>query len=212
MALANVPLVDGGRFRIARFLLARLRRPGTFLRTRRTKEASQRTASLLVMQSLNSLTSFLRRGKLRTRQGIGEPNPSWLPIANDVARRFAAKIDGEAMSLVTELFGRSATAHYIGGAVIGETPATGVVDPFHRLHGYEGLHVIDGSTIGANLGVNPSLTITAMAERAAALWPNKDEADTRPAMGEPYRDVAPVAPRHPTVPDGAPAALRYQAS
>ncbi len=210
MALANMPLIDGGPFRLARFVWAQVRHPGRFLRTRRTKDASLRTASLLVMQSLdNSLTSYLHRGKLRTRPGTGTPNPSWLPVAHDVARRFAAKIDGDAMSLITDLFNRPATAHYIGGAVLGATSDTGVVDPYHRLHGYEGLHVIDGSTIGANLGVNPSLTITAMAERAAALWPNRGESDTRPAPGEPYRCVTPVAPVRPTVPAHAPAALRY---
>jgi cholesterol oxidase len=73
---------------------------------------------------------------------------------------------------------------------------TGVVDPYHRLFGYDGLHVIDGSTIGANLGVNPALTIT------------KGEPDARPAVGEAYRTVAPVAPREPAVPAHAPAAPR----
>jgi cholesterol oxidase len=68
--------------------------------------------------------------------------------------------------------------------------------------------VIDGSVVAANLGVNPSLTITALAERAVALWPNAGEADPRPAPGRPYQRVAPVPPRHPVVPDSAPAALR----
>ncbi|NIR40387.1 MAG: cholesterol oxidase, partial [Actinobacteria bacterium] len=65
-----------------------------------------------------------------------------------------------------------------------------------------------GSAISANLGVNPSLTITAQAERAMAMWPNKGEEDPRPVPGEPYRRVAPVAPRDPVVPASAPAALR----
>ena len=97
-------------------------------------------------------------------------------------------------SLVTDLLGKPATAHYIGGAVIGASAATGVVDPYHRVFGYDGLHVIDGSTIGANLGVNPSLTITAMAERAVALWPNQGDEDPRPPAGERYRSVPPVPP------------------
>ena len=209
MAVLNVPLVDGGPCRMARFVREQVRRPGPMLRTRRTRGASKRQVSLLVMQSLdNSLTSFLHRGKLRTRQGGGTPNPSWLPVANDVARRYAAKVRGDATTLASDLVGRPATAHYIGGAVIGETAETGVVDPYHRVHGYDGLHVIDGSTIGANLGVNPSLTITAMSERAVALWPNKGETDSRPPMGAAYASVHPVAPLHPAVPGDAPGALR----
>ncbi|HEX6337307.1 MAG TPA: GMC oxidoreductase, partial [Jiangellaceae bacterium] len=80
--------------------------------------------------------------------------------------------------------------------------------PYHRLHGYPGIHVVDGSAVSANLGVNPALTITAQAERAMAMWPNKADADPRPAPGEPYRRVAPVRPRNPAVPDGAHGALR----
>jgi len=204
----NVPLVDGGPRRVLRFLGGQVRRPGAFLRTRRLKDSSSRTLSLLVMQSLdNSLTSYLHRGRLRTRVGAGEPNPSWIPLAHDVVRRVAAKVRGDATSLASDLIGTPATAHYVGGAVIGDSPASGVVDPYHRVHGYDGLHVIDGSTIGANLGVNPSLTITAMSERACALWPNKGEADPRPAVGAAYEAVAPVAPAAPAVPAEAPAAL-----
>ncbi|GEP35002.1 putative cholesterol oxidase ChoD [Nocardioides szechwanensis] len=208
MALMNVPLTDGGAGRVRRFLAEQARHPVGFLRSRSTRDSSKRTVSLLVMQSLdNSLTSYLRRGRLRTRQGAGTPNPSWLPVAHDIARRYATRIGGRPMNLATDLLGRPATAHYVGGAVIGDTAESGVVDPYHRVFGYDGLHVIDGSTIGANLGVNPSLTITAMAERAVALWPNREDPDPRPRAGEPYRRVAPVAPRGPVVPPTAPAAL-----
>jgi cholesterol oxidase len=208
MALMNVPLTDGGPRRVRRLLAEVARHPVRRLRERSTKESSKRTVSLLVMQSLdNSLTSFLHRGRLRTRQGDGAPNPSWIPAAHDVARRYAAKIGGVPMSLASDLVGKPATAHYIGGAVIGDSSATGVVDPYHRAYGHPGLHVIDGSTIGANLGVNPALTITAMAERAVALWPNRGDLDPRPAVGEAYASVTPVAPVSPAVPASAPAAL-----
>jgi cholesterol oxidase len=100
------------------------------------------------------------------------------------------------------------TAHFIGGCPIGDSARTGVIDPYHRLYGYDGLHVVDGSTLSANLGVNPSLSITAQAERAAALWPNKGEADQRPLIGASYRRLEPIAPRSPAVPAHAPAALR----
>lgn len=208
MALMNVPLTDGGPRRLGRFLRDQLRHPVRFARSRSTRDASKRTVSLLVMQSLdNSLTSYLHRGRLRTRQGSGAPNPSWIPLAHDVARRYARRIGGQPMNLAADLVGKPATAHYIGGAVIGDGPEAGVVDAYHRVFGHPGLHVIDGSTIGANLGANPSLTITAMAERAAAMWPNRGEADPRPPLGAAYRPVEAVAPRHPAVPASAPAAL-----
>jgi cholesterol oxidase len=100
------------------------------------------------------------------------------------------------------------TAHILGGCVIGESPDTGVVDPYHRLFGYPGLHVVDGSAVSANLGANPSLTITAQAERAMALWPNKGEPDPRPPLGAAYRPIHSVPPHWPAVPADAPATLR----
>ena len=87
-------------------------------------------------------------------------------------------------------------------------PRPGVVDAYHRLFGHPGLHVVDGSTVSVNLGVNPSLTITAQAERAMSMWPNAGEADPRPPLGAPYVRVAPVAPKNPVVPEAAPGALR----
>jgi len=89
-----------------------------------------------------------------------------------------------------------------------DTPKTGVNDPYQRVDGHPGLHIADGSAISANLGVNPSLTITAQAERAMAFWPNKGEADVRPPLGADYEAVAPVAPAQPVVPAAAPGALR----
>ena len=96
----------------------------------------------------------------------------------------AGVIGGTAGGSIGEPFNLPMTAHFIGGCTIGDSAETGVVDPYQRVYGYPGLHVVDGSAISANLGVNPSLTITAQAERAMALWPNKGEADPRPALGE----------------------------
>jgi cholesterol oxidase len=174
---------------------------------------SEQMIGLLVMQSVdNSITTYTTRGlfgrKMTTKQGEGQPNPTWIPVGHEVAGRVADKIDGFATGATSSVVNIPATGHFIGGCAIGDSPATGVVDPYHRLYGHPGLHVIDGSTISANLGVNPSLTITAQAERAIALWPNKGETDPRPAVGAPYRRLTPVAPLAPVVPARAPAALR----
>lgn len=174
---------------------------------------SERTVVALVMQSLdNSITTYPLRTPLGwvmwSRQGHGEPNPTWIPAANDAVRRMARIMGGTTGSWITEPFNLPLTAHFIGGCAIGDSAESGVVDPFQRVYGYPGLHVVDGSAISANLGVNPSLTITAQSERAMALWPNKGDPDPRPALGEAYRQVTPVAPSRPAVPESAPGALR----
>ncbi len=92
--------------------------------------------------------------------------------------------------------------------MIGSDRDHGVIDPYHRVHGYPTLSVVDGAAVSANLGVNPSLTIAAQAERAASLWPNKGEDDQRPEQGQPYRRIAPIEPKNPVVPVDAPGALR----
>ncbi|MGF0118393.1 GMC family oxidoreductase N-terminal domain-containing protein [Promicromonospora sp. Marseille-Q5078] len=174
---------------------------------------SQRTVIALVMQSRdNSLTTFTRRGpfgrRLTSRQGTGAPNPTWIPVAHDAVRAMADRMGGLAGGSAGDPFDVPMTAHILGGCTIGDSPGTGVVDPYHRVHGHPGLHVLDGASVTANLGVNPSLTITAQAERACALWPNQGDADTRPEPGTRYAVVPPTAPRRPVVPTAAPGALR----
>ncbi|MBV8932891.1 MAG: GMC family oxidoreductase [Kutzneria sp.] len=189
------------------------RHPLTTLRVLSVRGWSERTVILLVMQSLdNSITTYTRRGPfgrgLTTRQGHGEPNPTFIPAA-DRANQLAAKhIGGVAGGSWAELFNIPITAHFIGGCVIGTDAEHGVIDPYHRIFNYPSLSIVDGSAVSANLGVNPSLTITAQAERALSFWPNKAEPDPRPAQRDGYHRVAPVAPRHPAVPDDAPAAYR----
>ena len=210
--LQTVPMVDGGAFRFLRFLLTMVLHPLMFARSLSVRRASERSVILLVMQSLdNSLTSYLKRGLLKTKQGTGEPNPDWIPVAHDVARQYAAHADADTGNIVTDIFNIPATAHYIGGCTIGDSAATGVIDPWQRIYGHPGLHIADGSAITANLGVNPSLTITAQAERAMSFWPNKGEADPRPALGAAYERIAAVAPHQPAVPSSAPGALRLPA-
>jgi cholesterol oxidase len=212
MGLLSTLLVDGGGRvpRPVRFLGQALRHPVLLLRSLSTRRWSERTIIALVMQTLdNSLTvRRTRRGRLTTGPGHGPANPSWIPVGHDAVRRIAAKIGGFPGGSLGDVFDIPMTAHILGGVTIGATPETGVVDPYHRVFGHPGLHVVDGSTIPANLGVNPSLTITALAERAVSFWPNRGEPDPRPAPGEAYRRLDPVAPHSPAVPAHAPAALR----
>lgn len=188
--------------------------PRAMLRMLSPRQWSERTVIALVMQHLdNSITTYTKRGVLGLRwmtskQGHGEPNPTWIPVGNEVTRRIADKIDGVAGGTWGELFNIPLTAHFLGGAAIADNPEQGVIDPYQRVFGYPTLCVMDGAAVSANLGVNPSLSITAQAERAASLWPNKGEDDNRPVQGQPYLMMTPVAPKNPVVPVAAPGGLR----
>jgi cholesterol oxidase len=210
MGLLTTLLVDGGGRvpRPIRFLGQALRHPTVLLRSLSKRRWSERTIIALVMQSVdNSLTvRRTRRGRLTTGPGHGPENPRWIPVGHDAVRRIAAKIGGFPGGSVGDVFDIPMTAHILGGAIIGESAYDGVVDAYHRVFGYPGLHVVDGSAVPANLGVNPALTITALAERAMSRWPNAGDADARPPLGTEYRRIDPIAPRSPAVPAGAPAA------
>ncbi|TAM82283.1 MAG: GMC family oxidoreductase [Jatrophihabitans sp.] len=215
MGMLNTIMTDGGtrRRRWLQFLVALLKNP-LLVRMLVPRKWSERVIILLVMQAVNNSITVVRtrgrwgRRRMTSRQGDGEPNPTWIPVANQAAAQLAQNVDGMAGGVWGDLMNIPMTAHFIGGCAIGDSPATGVIDPYHRLYGYEGLHVVDGSALSANLGVNPSLSITAQAERAMSLWPNKGEADLRPAIGAPYERLDAVAPAHPVVPGGAIGALR----
>jgi cholesterol oxidase len=217
MGLLSTLMTDGdGRLpRVVRWAAHVARHPGQLASLYAgLNHWSERAVIGLTMQTLdNSITVYpkrtrLGRLKLTSKQGHGAANPTWIPVANETMRRVAARIGGFPLGSIGEVVNVPMTAHFIGGCVIGDRPESGVVDPYHRVYGCPGLHVIDGSTISANLGVNPALTITAQAERAAAMWPNKGDSDPRPALGTVYQRVAPVSPRSPVVPASAPAALR----
>ena len=168
----------------------------------------ERTLILLVMQSRdNSLTTFWKR-RLTSKQGHGEKNPAWVPMGHTVAKEIAKNVNGTPGAVVGEPFGIPLTAHFLGGAVIAEDASKGVVDGYLRAFGQPGLHIVDGSALSANPGVNPSLSITALAEWAMAHWPNKGQADTRPELGEAFKIIEPVAPAHPAVSSSASGALR----
>jgi cholesterol oxidase len=210
-ALATI-LVPGDRLpRPVQFVVEAARHPVVFARSLSQYRWSERTIIGLVMQSRdNSLRVRGRRGlfggrSLTSHQGHGEPNPTYIPAGQRSMRALATRL-GEATGLrafpggsLTEVADIPLTAHFLGGAVIGATPQDGVVDPYHRVWGYPGLHVVDGSAVSANLGVNPSLTITAQAERAMSLWPNKGQSDPRPQQEAAYERLDPVAPVNPAV-------------
>jgi len=178
------------------------------------RQWSQRTVIVLTMQNVDSsITVSSKRGlfgwRLTSTNDPLKPNATYIPAANEVVRRIADKYDGIAGGHVGDLINAPFTAHFVGGCVIGDSPENGVIDPYHRVYNYPTLHVVDGSTITANLGVNPSLTITAQAERALSMWPNKGDIDSRPAQNEKYQRVHAVAPHQPFVPAGAVGELKF---
>ncbi|MFF6984997.1 GMC family oxidoreductase N-terminal domain-containing protein [Streptomyces sp. NPDC010273] len=208
LSILQVPYAEGSSRALA-WLANAAKHPLLVLRSLSNRRWSERTIIGLVMQSLdNSLTTYLKpdgvgKGLLTARQGHGAPNPKQIRAASEGAAAIAAEINGFPGSNVGELMGTPLTAHFLGGCPIGASRETGVIDPYHRLYGHAGISVVDGSAVSANLGVNPSLTITAQAERAMSYWPNKGEQDPRPEQGLSYERLKPVEPRQPAVPEGA---------
>jgi cholesterol oxidase len=148
---------------------------------------------------------------LHSRKGKGTPPPQHIPVVEQFADHLSKKMKAEETAMWFEVINKTASAHFIGGMPIAESAAKGVVDPYQRAFGHLGLHVMDGSVMPANPGVNPSLMITGLAERAMSFWPNKGEADPRPVLGSGYNRLKPVMPHKPLVPKGAPAELRLNA-
>ncbi|WP_329293276.1 GMC family oxidoreductase [Streptomyces pseudovenezuelae] len=213
LSILQVPYAEGSS-RVMAWLTNAAKHPLLVLRSLSNRRWSERTIIGLVMQSLdNSLTTYLKpdgvgKGLLTARQGHGAPNPKQIKAASQSASVIAADINGFAGSNVGELMGTPLTAHFLGGCPIGSSRETGVIDPYHRLYGHPGISVVDGAAVSANLGVNPSLTITAQAERAMSYWPNKGEQDPRPAQGEAYVRLGAVEPKAPAVPAEAFGALK----
>jgi cholesterol oxidase len=188
MGLLFTALTDGGTrvTRPLKWLVSVASHPLRFLRLLWKHGWSKRTVILLVMQTLNNSIKLkpVRVGRrklyLQTEQDPDNPNPTWIPVANEAARRIAKKIDGVAQSNLPEaLLNTPATAHILGGAVIAPDPSRGVVDLQQRVFGYQNLLVCDGSVVPANPGVNPSLTITALAEHAMSFVPRADGSEPR---------------------------------
>jgi cholesterol oxidase len=168
-----------------------LRHPRRLAKVMFAKRWSRRTIILLVMQTLdNAMALRPRRGPfgalwLQTEQDPERPNPTFIPIANEAAEWFARRTGGIAQSAFTEaMFNIPSTAHILGGAVIADSPERGVVDPHQRVFGYENLLVCDGAAVPANVGVNPSLTITALAEHAMSHVPAAGGSSEAASSGE----------------------------
>ena len=181
--LGTLAAPGGGKIpRALRWLAACLRAPLDFLRNAYPLGWAKRSVVLLVMQSLDSALTLVRKRRwwlgrnLRSRRAAGAPAiPTYLPIANQAAKFVAERMDGFALNALNEvLLGVPITAHILGGARMAETPAQGVVGPDCRVFGHPGLWVVDGAVIPTNLGANPSLTITAGAEYAMSLIPEKE--------------------------------------
>lgn len=156
---------------------------------------ARETAILLVMQTIDSHLKLRWKkprfwgfgGGLRSERSDAKGVPVYFPIAHRIARRMAEKIDGQPQSCNLEIaLNVPTTAHILGGCPMGTSAANGVIDDACRVFGYQGLYVVDGSAIPANLGVNPSLTIAALAEHAIAQIPAADAADSaKPRPGAP---------------------------
>jgi cholesterol oxidase len=197
-ALFTLMTGDGTRLtRPVLWLKQAARHPIKLLRTLWPFGWSRRTVILLIMQSLDNAIRLVPKRRLlggvrlQTEQHPERPNPTFIPVANQVAEWFAAQTGGFAQGGLTEsLANIPTTAHILGGAVIGSGADTGVIDESHRVFGYRNLLVCDGSAVPANPGVNPSLTITAMSERAMARVPPKDPGAAPADLPEPVRGAS----------------------
>ena len=215
MGLLQTLMTDGSGAKERRNLWIRsaIKNPALLLKIFDVRRWSQRTVIALVMQNVDSsIKVSSKKGifgwRLTSKNDSDKPNATYIPAANEVARRIADKYGGVAGGHVGDLISAPFTAHFVGGCVIGKNDSEGVIDAYHRVWNYPSLHIVDGSALTANLGVNPSLTITAQAERAFSLWPNKGDLDPRPAQKSQYQRIEAVAPKKPFVPEHAYGALK----
>jgi len=215
MGLLQTVMTDGTNIKKRRmqWLKQIITKPSLVLKIMDVRKWSERTVVALIMQNVDSsLTVKSKRGllgwRLTSENDSDQPNATYIPAANEVARRIAENKGGIAGGHIGDLVNAPFTAHFVGGCVIGESSNEGVIDPYHRVWNYPTLHIVDGASVTANLGVNPSLTITAQAERAFSMWPNKGESDPRPVQNSKYQRINAVAPVKPFVPKGAVGELR----
>jgi cholesterol oxidase len=193
--LSMVPAVLGSNIfvRIGRILWQYMRHPLKYLKAITVPDWAKYTQIMLFMQSLDS-TMRLTRGWLRMKTALdkGKAPTSDIPMAHELAQKFAAKTQGSVHALATEaLTGLASTAHILGGACMGDSAETGVIDKYNRVFGYDNMYVCDGSMISANIGVNPSLTIMALTERAMSLIPKNKKVVPIKAVQKPLKRATP---------------------
>jgi cholesterol oxidase len=198
--LVTTPRVAGGSawMVLLRILLAMLLHPILTLRALLVRDWARATMILLYMRTTEGTLRFVRNrfGFMDTRlEGGARPDAS-MPEATALAQRIALHAGGVAWApFFEQLSNRPTTGHLLGGSCMGDTPETGVIDHQHRVFGYPGLYVVDGSAISANVGVNPSLTICALAERAMSFIPAQVQRSPRAgrAAQAPATAAAPLA-------------------
>jgi len=175
--LGMAPLVHGKNWviRLAKVFADIFLHPVKYLRTIAVRDWAKQTHILLFMQTLDSTLRFtMGRSGMKSSVDKGKAPTSFIPEAKVIADKYAETTNGKTVALFTEtLFGIPTTAHILGGVTMGTDASEGVIDKDHQVFGYENMYVCDGSAISANIGVNPSLTITALTERAMSKIPAK---------------------------------------
>ncbi|MDX6742832.1 GMC family oxidoreductase [Actinocorallia sp. A-T 12471] len=208
--LADAPYTDGMGARWRQALKHAVKNPAETLRLMDERRWSDRSIILMATRTRAAVfTVFQDRGLTGHRLRFKEPRSGTAdrPRTRRTARAMARRMHAKAAGSLGDLLGLWTTAYFQGGCPIGVSRITGVIDPYHRVHGYPNLHVVDASSLTADPGVPPSLTITAQAERAMALWPNKGDQDPRPLQADPYTRLPAIPPLTPTVPQSARGAL-----
>lgn len=213
MALLYTGMTDGTEHPFTAWARELIHHPGKTLSIDNAKNWAQRGFNMLCMRDHDDwLDLYWKDGMMHSKPGASGAPPPIIEVANEVANRVSEKIDGRPAQTWFAVADRATSSHFVGGMTMGDTPDQGAIDPYQRVFGHPGLHVMDGSVIAANPGVNPSLTISALAERAMSFWPNKGDDDPRPPLGSGYERLDPVMPRTPMVPAGAPGEYRLDAT
>jgi cholesterol oxidase len=214
MALLYTAMAPGAEEHAFRNWLKKLiEHPAETLSIDDARHWTQRGFNMLCMRDHDDwIDLFWKDGMLRSKPGSSGAPPPFLDVANKVGSQVAAKLGGRMAQTFFAVASKATSSHFIGGMTIADSADKGVIDPYQRVFGHPGLHIMDGSVIAANPGVNPSLSIAALAERAMSFWPHQGESDSRPPLGSGYTRIKPTLPRTPIVPKGAPAEYRLDAT
>lgn len=177
--LLHLPYVTGNNVitRLAKVTVALIKSPIKYFKIYFTNSWAKKTVVLLFMQTLDSTLRFKKNrfGFMHSTVSTGKKPSTFIPESIKLVKEYSKAVNGVSTSFALEtLAGIPSTAHILGGAVMGRNPSEGVIDKNNAVFGYKNLYVIDGAMISANPGVNPSLSITAIAEHAINQIPNKN--------------------------------------